>query len=75
VWQSDVALPLKVGGQAGVLLLAAGAVPLAGLGGALYGLGTGAMNGYKKGVVESFSQAGKDVSEYHKAVDKALDEL
>jgi hypothetical protein len=72
IWKSDVALPLKVGGQ----LLATGAavlaVPLAGVGGALYGLGTGAYHGYSDGVLASVSDAGKDVKKYHDAVSEVI---
>jgi hypothetical protein len=67
IWKSDAALPLKVGGQ----LLATGAavlaVPLATVGGALYGLGTGAYHGYSEGIVPSVVDAAKDVKKYHEA--------
>lgn len=72
IWKSDAALPLKVGGQ----LLATGAavlaVPLAAVGGALYGLGTGAYHGYSEGIVPSVVDAGKDVKKYHEAVCEAI---
>ena len=68
IWKSDAVLPLKVGGQ----LLATGAavlaVPLATVGGALYGLGTGAYHGYSEGLVTSVADAGQDVKKYHDAV-------
>ncbi len=68
IWKSDAALPLKVGGQ----LLATGAavlaVPLATVGGALYGLGTGAYHGYSEGVLSSVGDAAKDVKKYHDGV-------
>ncbi|MBT9586936.1 hypothetical protein IV102_26580 [bacterium] len=68
LWKSDAALPLKVGGQflatAGAVL----AVPLATVGGALYGLGKGAYNGYQQGMLESVKLAGKDVSQAHNAL-------
>lgn len=72
IWKSDAALPLKVGGQ----LLATGAavlaVPLAAVGGALYGLGTGAYHGYSEGIGSSVVDAGKDVKKYHDAVCEAI---
>lgn len=68
LWKSDVALPLKVGGQflatAGAVL----AVPLATVGGVLYGLGKGAYNGYQQGILESVKSAGHDVKEFNEAV-------
>jgi len=68
IWKSDVALPLKVGGQ----LLATGAavlaVPLATVGGALYGLGTGAYHGYSEGILPAVGDAAKDVKKYHDGV-------
>lgn len=72
IWKSDAALPLKVGGQ----LLATGAavlaVPLAAVGGALYGLGTGAYHGYSAGIVPSVVDAGKDVKKFHESVCEAI---
>jgi len=72
IWKSDAALPLKVGGQ----LLATGAavlaVPLATVGGALYGLGTGAYHGYSEGVLSSVGDAAKDVKKYHDGVCEAI---
>jgi len=72
LWQSDTALPLKVGGQflatAGAVL----AVPLAAVGGALYGLGTGAYNGYQKGFVESVKSAGSDMVKLNDALNEAV---
>lgn len=72
IWKSDAALPLKVGGQ----LLATGAavlaVPLATVGGALYGLGTGAYHGYSEGIGSSVVDSAKDVKKYHDAVCDAI---
>ena len=68
IWKSDVALPLKVGGQVLATGAAVLAVPLAAVGGALYGLGTGAYHGYSEGLVSSVTDAGKDVKKYHDAV-------
>lgn len=74
LWKSEAALPLKVGGQflatAGAVL----AVPLATVGGALYGLGKGAYNGYSEGLVETVKLAGKDVAEVHKALNEFVSE-
>jgi hypothetical protein len=68
IWKSDVAVPLKVGGQ----LLATGAavlaVPLATVGGALYGLGTGAYHGYSEGILPAIGDAAKDAKKYHDGV-------
>jgi hypothetical protein len=70
IWKSDSALPLKVGGQ----FLASGAaviaVPLGAVAGTLYGMGTGAYDGYQKGVGASVKEAVEDVQELHKALDK-----
>ena len=72
LWKSDAALPLKVGGQ----LLATGAaviaVPLATVGGALYGLGTGAYHGYSEGILPAVGDAAKDVKKYHDGVCEAI---
>lgn len=72
IWKSDAALPLKVGGQ----LLATGAavlaVPLAAVGGALYGLGTGAYHGYSAGILPAVGDAAKDVKKYHDGVCEAI---
>lgn len=72
IWKSDVALPLKVGGQILATGAAVLAVPFAAAGGVLYGLGTGAYNGYKEGVVDAVVKGAKDVGEYHKAVHNAI---
>jgi len=68
IWKSDAALPLKVGGQLLATGAAALAVPLTAVGGALYGLGTGAYHGYSDGFFSSVGDAGKDVKKYHDAV-------
>ena len=70
IWKSDSALPLKVGGQ---FLASAGAViavPLGAVAGSLYGMGTGAYDGYQKGVGASVTEAFDDVQELHKTLDK-----
>lgn len=72
IWKSDVALPLKVGGQILATGAAVLAVPLGAVGGALYGLGTGAYNGYQDGVLPAVGKAAKDVAEFQKAVHKAV---
>lgn len=68
LWKADMALPLKVGGQ----LLGTGAavlaVPLSAGAGLIYGLGSGALHGYKEGVVDSAVHAAQDVKKYHQAV-------
>jgi len=49
------------------------AVPLAAVGGALYGLGTGAYSGYKTGVLESvMKKAGHDMVDLNKALNEAV---
>lgn len=72
LWQSDTALPLKVGGQFLATAAALLAVPLAAVGGALYGLGTGAYNGYQKGFVESIKEAGHNMHQLNDALDEAV---
>lgn len=72
IWKSDVALPLKVGGQILATGAAVLAVPFAAAGGVLYGLGTGAYNGYKDGVIPAVVKGAKDVGEYHKAASDAI---
>lgn len=72
IWKSDAALPLKVGGT----LLATGAavvaVPFAAVGGALWGLGSGAYHGYKEGLLPAIGDAAKDVKTYHQGVSEAI---
>ena len=70
LWKSDAALPLKVGGQFLATAGAALAVPLATVGGALYGLGIGAYHGYQQGLVESVKSAGHDVAKVHDALNE-----
>jgi len=72
IWKSDAALPLKVGGQILATGAAVLAVPLAAVGGAIYGLGTGAYNGYKDGVLPAVGKAGKDVAKFNEAVSEAI---
>ena len=68
LWQSDTALPLKVGGQFLATAAAVVATPLGVVGGALYGLGKGAFNGYQQGFIEANVSAAKDVAKFHDAV-------
>ena len=72
IWKSEAALPLKVGGS----LLATGAavvaVPFAAVGGALWGLGSGAYHGYKDGLLPAIGDAAKDVKTYHQGVSEAI---
>jgi hypothetical protein len=74
IWKSDAALPLKVGGQflatAGAVL----AVPLGVVGGALYGLGKGAFNGYQHGLVEATKMAGQDVAKVHEQLNEFVED-
>lgn len=72
LWKSDTALPLKVGGQFLATAGAALAAPLGVVGGALYGLGKGAYNGYQLGFVDANVAAFKDVAKFNDAVGKAL---
>lgn len=72
IWKSDVALPLKVGGQVLATGAAVLAVPLAAVGGALYGLGTGAYHGYSKGILPAVGDAAKDVAKFHDGVCEAI---
>jgi len=72
IWKSDAALPLKVGGQLLATGAAALAVPLATVGGALYGLGTGAYHGYSEGILPAVGDAAKDVKKYHDGVSEAI---
>lgn len=72
LWKSDTALPLKVGGQFLATAAAALATPLGVVGGALYGLGKGAYNGYQQGFIEANVSAVKDVAKFNEAVNDAL---
>lgn len=74
IWKSDAALPLKVGGQVLATGAAALAVPFAAVGGVLYGLGTGAYNGYQEGVIPATGKAASDVADYHKAVRRMIND-
>ncbi|MFN8611880.1 MAG: hypothetical protein U0931_30325 [Vulcanimicrobiota bacterium] len=73
IWKSDISVPLKVGGQ--LLATAAGAlaVPVAAVGGALYGMGKGAYDGYQEGPSTSVSNALHDMSELNKGLSKVGD--
>lgn len=73
--KSDMGLPLKTVSHAVSLPLAVVAAPLGFVGGALFGLGSGAYYGYKEGFGEAFTQTGGHVKQYHKAVDDGLARL
>jgi len=72
IWKSDAALPLKVGGTLLATGAAAVAVPFAAVGGALWGLGTGAYHGYKDGLLPAIGDAAKDVKTFHQGVSEAI---
>lgn len=72
IYQSDMGLPLKTVSHFVSVPLAVAAAPLGFVGGALFGLGSGAYHGYKDGVVDSFKKTGEYVGEYHKLVDDGL---
>lgn len=65
MWKSDAALPLKVGGQVLMTAGAALAIPLGFVGGALYGLGMGAYNGYQEGFGKAVVETTKGVGDWH----------
>jgi hypothetical protein len=73
--KSDMGLPLKTVSHAVSLPLAVVAAPLGFVGGALFGLGSGAYYGYKEGFTDSFSKTGGHIKQYHKAVDDGLAKL
>ena len=68
IWASDAALPLKMGGEFMAAAALALAVPMAPLGGLLYGLGKGAYNGYRHGLIESVRLAGCDIADYDQSL-------
>lgn len=72
IHKSDMGLPMKTVSHAVSLPLAALAVPLGPVGGALFGLGSGVYYGYKDGLVESFKKTAEHVGDYHRYVDDGL---
>ena len=72
---SDMGLPMKTVSHVVSLPLAAVAAPLGVVGGALFGLGSGAYHGYNDGFVDSFKKTGEYIGDYHQYVAKSLDEL
>lgn len=72
---SDMGLPLKTVSHVVSLPLAAVAAPLGVVGGALFGLGSGAYHGYNDGFVDSFKKTGEYVADYHKMIDEGLADL
>lgn len=75
IHKSDMGLPLKTVSHAVSAPLAAIAAPLGFVGGALFGLGSGAYHGYNDGFSESIKKTGDYVQQYHKAVDDGLAKL
>ena len=75
IHQSDMGLPLKTVSHVMTAPLAAVAAPLGVVGGAIFGLGSGAYHGYNDGFVESFKETGGYIKQYHEAVDKGLAEM
>lgn len=75
LWESDAALPLKVIGTALIPPTAVIAAPLGLVGGALYGLATGAHAGYTKGYGEAVSNAVETVGDFNKMVHEGLNEM
>jgi hypothetical protein len=73
--KSDMGLPLKTVSHLVSVPLAAVAAPLGFVGGALFGLGSGAYYGYKEGFTEAFTKTGGHIKQYHKAVDDGLAKL
>jgi hypothetical protein len=73
--QSDMGLPLKTVSHIITAPLAAVAAPLGVVGGALFGLCSGAYHGYNDGFVDSFKETGGHIATYHEYVDKGLAEL
>jgi hypothetical protein len=70
--KSDMGLPLKTVSHLVSVPLAVVAAPLGFVGGALFGLGSGAYYGYKEGFTEAFAKTGSHIKEYHEVVDKGL---
>lgn len=73
--QSDMGLPLRTVSHVVSVPLAVAAAPLSVVGGALFGLGSGAYHGYNDGFVSSFKQTGEHIADYHKYVDDGLAKL
>lgn len=72
IHKSDMGLPLKTVSHVVSVPLAVVAAPLAFVGGALFGLGSGAYHGYNDGFVSSFKQTGEHIADYHRLVDDGL---
>ncbi|MGE0491571.1 MAG: hypothetical protein AB7S38_20335 [Vulcanimicrobiota bacterium] len=75
MWSSEASLPLKVVGSALLPVAAVIATPLGLVGGAVYGIATGAYKGYTKGYGEAVSSSVDVVKDYNQMVDKALDDM
>lgn len=71
IWQSDASVPLKVGGQLLATAATALALPLSAVGGALYGMGKGAVDGYQHGAGTSVHNALEDLKQLNESLDKA----
>lgn len=72
---SDMGAPLKTVSHIMTAPLAVVAAPLGLLGGALFGLGVGAYNGYNEGFGESIEKTGDYIKTYNDYAGKALTEL
>lgn len=72
LWTSEAALPLKVGGQVLATAAAALAIPLGLVGGALYGLGIGAYQGYTEGFTEGPKETTEAIGDYHEMLKDAI---
>lgn len=75
IHKSDMGLPLKTVSHVVSVPLAAVAAPLGFVGGALFGLGSGAYHGYKDGFVDSFKKTGGHIADYHRYVDDGLSRM
>lgn len=75
IWSSEASLPLKVGGSVLSIPAAPIAVALGTVGGAVFGMALGARDGYTEGLGTAASNSAEHVSDYARAVDKALDSL
>lgn len=74
IHQSDVELPIKVVAHVASVPLTPVVAGLGFVGGALFGLGSGAYHGYNEGFVDAFKKTGEHIGDYHKMVDKHLAE-
>ncbi|MBS2034615.1 hypothetical protein JST97_06500 [bacterium] len=70
IWKSDISVPLKVGSQVLASAASVVALPLTAVGGALYGLGKGAYDGYQQGPATSIHHAVDSMREWNDSLSK-----